>query len=125
MKRQKTPRTNRHYSRQDGCILVQDVPIGADSTQPGLPRPALHGEITHLRAMLRDRIKAGQRAQRKLEELFPQEDAAGTQGVQSKFTVGSPLMDSLALLDQDTIDKIAAILAEAEQGRAGRGTSDS
>lgn len=32
MKRQKTPLTDKRYTMQDGCLLVQDVPIGRHST---------------------------------------------------------------------------------------------
>lgn len=70
MKRQKVQRTNPRYTRQDGRILVQDIPIGAGSTQPGLPRPALPGEVAWLRARLLWTIQAGERSQRLYTELF-------------------------------------------------------
>jgi len=89
VKRQKAQRTDKRYTRQDGRILVQDVPRGADSTQPGLPRPAQTGEVNHLRGQLLWTIQAGERAQRMYADLFPPEGAAGTQGVQSKFTLSS------------------------------------
>ena len=75
MKRQKTQRTERYYSRQDGVIFVQDVTRGAGNTQPALPRPALPGEITHLRAMLLFDIRTGERSQAEYSKLFAtQED---------------------------------------------------
>ena len=81
MKRQKAQRTDKRYTRQDGRILVQDVPVGADSTQPGLPRPAQPGEVNHLRAQLLWTIQAGERSQRLYTELFARQEEETCQNV--------------------------------------------
>ena len=81
MKRQKTPLTDKRYSRQDGCLLVHEIPIGAGSTQPGLPRPALPGEVASLRTRLLYDMVYGQLAQEAWLKLF------GSEGLQEMIDV--------------------------------------
>ena len=79
MTRRKTPRTEARYRRQDGRILVQDVPLGVSDTQPALPRAAQPGEIGQLQTRLLQDMAFGQLAQDTWLNLF------GRDGLQERL----------------------------------------